>query len=121
MTDLDLSPLTGGQRRVVEALLDAGRGVPTYKGVAEKLGVALGSVYTHLKRVRDNYPDLYDVVMLERKKQLAKRHQQALSRAERHSRQYFRRKWNREFQEKHGYYPWEAWLYRQGGGLRKGR
>jgi hypothetical protein len=49
--------------------------------------------------------------MLERKHHLAQRHKEALARAKENSWRYFRRKWNREYKEKHGYYPWERHLY----------
>jgi transposase len=108
----DLTPLTPGQRKVITALLNASKRTPTYQDVAKKLGVSVGTVYRHLKRVRDEHPELYQDIMLERKAQLDKRHVEAVNRARQNSRRYFRRKWNREYKEKHGYYPWERDLYR---------
>jgi transposase len=103
----DLTPLTPGQRRVVLALLNARRSTPTYEGVAKKLGVSVGTVYRHLKRVREKHPELYHSIMLERKHHLAQRHKEALKRAEENSRRYFYRRYNRQYKEKYGFYPWE--------------
>jgi transposase len=107
----DLKQLTKGQRRVVEALLNANKSVPTYKSVAKKLSVSLGTVYTQLKRIREQHPVLYHDIMLERKRHLAKRHEQALERDAKHSKEYFRRRYNRQYKEKHGYYPWERYAH----------
>jgi transposase len=107
----DLSPLTPGQQRVVSALLNARKHTPTYEGVAKKLGVSPGTVYSHLKRVREGHPELYQTIMLERKHQLSYRHRKALARAKANSRAYFRRKRNREYKAKYGYYPWERGSY----------
>ena len=109
--DIDLSKLTAGQRAVITALLDSRMKTPTYKNVAKKLRVSVGTVYQQLKRVRDKHPRVYQAVMVQRKEQLAKRHQTALGNAKKHSRAYFRKKWNYEYMQKHGYYPWEAGLY----------
>jgi hypothetical protein len=47
------------QREVVEQWVGV-TPAPTYRLVAERLGISLGTVYEHLKRVRDGYPTLYD-------------------------------------------------------------
>lgn len=44
---------------------------PTYKELSQSLGMALGTLYTHLKRIRDTYPLTYKRMMSYRKKQLA--------------------------------------------------
>lgn len=107
MTLPDLRGLTLGQRRIIATLLSPRLETPTYKRVADKLNLSLSTVYEQLRRVREHHPDLYQQIMLIRKAQLAKRHKKALKRAEAHSKQYFRRRYNREYKEKYGFYPWE--------------
>ena len=97
--------LPKGQQRVA-ILLVHGRGT-TYQGVAEALGVSIGTVYTHLKRIRDNQPETYRALMAYRQEQLERRHVEALSRARAHSDRWFRRKRNREFYYRFGCWPWE--------------
>lgn len=106
---INLEGLTKRQREVVNTLLKGN----TYQGVADKLGVSIGTVYQQLKRVRDKHPSVYRAIMILRKEQLAQRHEEALERAEEHSRRYFRRRSNRQYKEKYGYYPWERWLYKR--------
>ena len=86
----DLSPLPPGQARAVEALIGAGRD-RTYPAAAEAAGISLGTLYTHLRRVRCNHPKLYAAIRKVRKAQLAIRHRQAVANARAHSRAYFRR------------------------------
>jgi hypothetical protein len=67
------NPITPGQRRVVEALLSSSYG-KTYPAVAKELGVGLGTVHTHLRRLRTRWPELYDEIMAVRRGQLQARH-----------------------------------------------
>lgn len=90
-----LDALTPGQMRVVEALLGDSQG-RTYRQIAALLGVHLGTVYTHLKRVRDRHPDLWIEIQAARTKQLALRHQRALARARRHTDAWFRKQRRRQ-------------------------
>jgi transposase len=106
-SDINLERLTVGQQRTVKTLLKG----KTYQDTANTLGVSTGTVYRQLKRVKDKHPNLYQEVMTVRKQQLAQRHKEALKRAEAHSRRYFRKKYNYEYMLKHGYYPWERWMY----------
>jgi transposase len=108
---LDLHILSPGQRRIITTLLGGKLKTSTYEGVATHLGISVGTVYQQLKRVRDKHPETYRQMMVVRKEQLAKRHEQALERAKQHSRAYFRRRCNRQYKEKHGYYPWERYAY----------
>lgn len=103
---LDLSPLPPGQRRVAQALLE-GKEARTYRGVAERLELGLGTVYEHLRRVRVNHPELYAALMEHRRGQLEGRHQAALANDAAHSRRYFKRRANRRYYERFGYWPWE--------------
>lgn len=106
---LDLSPLPPGQRRVAEALLD-GKEATTYGGVAERLELSLGTVYEHLRRVRLNHPELYAALMAYRKEQLEHRHRAALAKDAAHSKRYFKRRANRRYYERFGYWPWERYV-----------
>jgi transposase len=108
MTSPDFTSLPTGQRRVVEALLEGDK-AQTYKDVAKRLKLSLGTVYEHLRRIRLNHPELYAAIMAVRKGQLERRHEAALAKDAAHSRQYFRRKANRRYYERFGYWPWERY------------
>jgi transposase len=112
----DLTGLTKGQRKVVHALLSATRNTPTYQDVAKKLGVSLGTVYTQLKRIREQHPETYQSIMLERKAHLIRRHEKVLECAKENSRRYFYKRYNLQYKEKYGFYPWErrGFDYRRG-------
>ena len=87
----DLSSLPPGHARAVSALIF--HDIPwgrTYTEAADAAGMSLGTLYTHLSRVRQNHPELYAVICKVRKAQLAKRHREAVARATEHTRQYFR-------------------------------
>ncbi len=101
-----LGGLPPGRARVALALV-AGRDAPTYPEVAARLGIGLGTVHTHLKRLRAGQPDVYAAVMAERARQLARRHEDALTRDAAHSRRWHRRQANRRFHARYGYWPWE--------------
>jgi hypothetical protein len=85
----DLSSLPPGQARAVESLIGAGRD-RTYTEAAEAAGMSLGTLYTHLRRVRCNHPKLYAAIRKVRKAQLAVRHRNAVANARAHTRAYFR-------------------------------
>ena len=55
--ETDEPHITAGQRRVVEVLLSSHHAT-TYEGVAARLGIGLGTVHTHLRRLRDRSPEL---------------------------------------------------------------
>jgi transposase len=104
--------ITPGQRRVVETLLAASNGT-TYAGAAKKLGISLGTVYTHLRRLREGWPELYAEVMSIRREQLAIRHTQALWRARRHSDHWHRAQSARRHYRLFGCWPRERKFYQQ--------
>ena len=68
-----------GQIRALRALIahdiPSGR---TYKEAADAAGISLGSLYTHLRRVRQNHPEIYAATMEVRAQQLEVRHQHAV-------------------------------------------
>jgi IS30 family transposase len=101
---LDLTGLTKGQRRIVALLLRSQTGL-TYQGVADRLGVSLGTVYQQLKRIRDKHPETYSRIMAIRKTQLAYRHDKAVERERKQSRAYFRRRYAKKYKAKYGFYP----------------
>ena len=86
----DLSSLPEGQRRAVQALIGAEQ-ARTYPDAAEIAGISLGTMHTHFRRVRQNHPDLYQVIRRVRKVQLAVRHHSAIDNARAHTTAWFRR------------------------------
>ena len=80
----------GRQARAVESLIGVGRD-RTYTEAAEAAGMSLGTLYTHLRRVRCNHPKLYAAIRKVREAQLAVRHRNAVANARAHTRAYFRR------------------------------
>lgn len=82
--------LPDGQQRALDSLINGADGTAvTYREAAESLGIAVGTLKTHLKRIRKNDPDTYYFMMNTfRKPQLAVRHKEALERADAHSHQY---------------------------------
>jgi excisionase family DNA binding protein len=82
---LDTLPI--GRRRVGIALVDdeAGR---TYPEVAAILGIRLGTVHQHLRRIRLRHPAAYSALMKLRARQLRARHRRALARARAHSKRW---------------------------------
>ena len=106
---LDLSPLPEGQRRVALALI-SGAKARTYREVAEMLELSLGTVYEHLRRIRMNHPHLYRDLLQTRQLQLEQRHEAALSKAQAHSRRYFKWKSNLVYYQRFGYWPWERYV-----------
>ncbi len=79
-----LATLPPGRRRVATALIADTRG-RTYPEVAAELGVHLGTVHQHLRRIRLRHPEVYAAVRKARARQLAARRRQALARAKAHS------------------------------------
>jgi len=109
MTNLHFDSLPEGQRRVAEAFIH-GPKAQTYKSVAVKLELSLGTVYEHLRRIRLNHPELYAAIMVVRQGQLERRHEAALAKDAAHSRQYFRRKANYRYYQRFGYWPWDRYV-----------
>lgn len=105
--ELELPP---GQARTVCALLAtlSSDPPPTYGEVAESLGVHIGTVHTHLRRVRLHAPELYGAVMAERRRQLAAYHELALERSRRRSLTWGRRRAAARHRREHGRWPWES-------------
>lgn len=61
----------------------------------------------HLRRLRLREPEAYELVMEERRRQLAERHEEALGRADAHSAEWHRRQANRRYLLRFGHWPWE--------------
>ena len=64
-------------------------GARTYKEASVIADMSLGTLYTHLRRIRIKHPKLYGAIYKERKNQLKVRHREAVGRARDHTRQYF--------------------------------
>ena len=77
----EIAALPPGQRRVVVALFEPS-GPPTYRAVAAALGLHVGSVYEHLRRVRRARPALYEALMAGRRAGQAEVHRAAVARAQ---------------------------------------
>ena len=80
--------LPDGQLRAVVGLI-GGDGARTYKQASVIADMSLGTLYTHLRRIRIKHPKLYGAIYKERKNQLKVRHREAVGRARDHTRQYF--------------------------------
>jgi len=106
MDDLrGLSQLPPDQRRALDALV-GGEDARTYVEAAKVAGMSLGTLKTHLRRVRLLRPGVYKSVSAFRRAQLAQRHREAMQNRRAHSRAYFfRRKRNWEFKQAFGFYP----------------
>ena len=100
--------LPAGQRRTVEGLIGAGYAV-TYAQAAQRAGVSMGTLHTHLRRVREGYPILYSAVMGVRARQLGVRHSSAMLRAAEHSKVWHRKRANVRFFKRFGYWPRKRW------------
>ena len=83
-----LQQLPKGQRRAVKALFGQDKAI-TYKAAAESIGIGVGTIYTHVKRIRLNSPEIYKILMIYRKNQLEVRHQEALVRRDEHDHRFF--------------------------------
>ena len=86
----DFSTLPLGQRRAALALI-GGSSARTYPEASEVAGISLGTLHTHLRRIRHRHPDLYAAIRKVRLGQLKVRHNLALASARAHSRAWFRR------------------------------
>ena len=85
----DVIHLPEGQYRAVVGLV-GGNEARTYLVASQIAEISLGTLYTHLARVRRNHPGLYAAVLKVRKAQLKQCHRDAVTRAREYSRQYFR-------------------------------
>jgi hypothetical protein len=77
-----------GQYRVAKALI-ADTSARTYSAVAAELGMHLGTVHQHMRRIRLQRPNVYAAIMKERGRQLAARHRRALARARAHTQAWY--------------------------------
>ena len=90
--------LTPNQFAVAFALVSRKYG-QTYREVAEELGTSIGTVYTHLRRIRRTHPKLYADLMERRKRQLKVRHRRAIDHAKAHTHEWYLK--NDEFRSRH--------------------
>ena len=87
--------LTPGQRRVLLAF-DNRSPDCTYASVAASLSLHVGTVKRHLSRIRASSPEAYRAFQTMRGEQLGARQVRSASRANAHSRRWFRGKRARE-------------------------
>ena len=66
--------LPPGQMRVALGLVCLPEDAVAYTDIAEGLGINLGTVHTHMRRIRIRHPALHAAIMAERRRQLAARH-----------------------------------------------
>jgi DNA-binding transcriptional ArsR family regulator len=99
--------LPRGQARVALGLLAVPEDPATYSEVASALGISLGTVHQHMKRIRRRRPALYADVMLERRNQLSNRHQAVVAERRRRSLLWVRRRRAAEYRKVHGVWPWQ--------------
>ena len=70
----------------------------------------MGTLKTHLRRVRLLRPRVYKSVRRVCGAQLTQRHREAMQNARAHSRAYFRRKRNSLIRQAFRFYPWQLGL-----------
>jgi hypothetical protein len=100
--------LPPGQARAAIALLEVDP-PRTYVGVATYLGVNVGTVYRHLRRIKDRRPNVYSSIMEERTAQLARYHAVVVERRQKRSLAWARRRYAARFRTIHGEWPWETY------------
>ncbi|HEV8597653.1 MAG TPA: hypothetical protein VGR23_08025 [Candidatus Dormibacteraeota bacterium] len=71
------------------------------------LGIHLGTVHTHMPRMRIRHPRLYRVLMAESRRQLAARHDAVIAERRLRSLRWGRRQSASRFRRQHGSWPWE--------------
>ncbi len=99
--------LPRGQARVALGLLCLPEDPVTYSEVAAGLHIHLGTVRTHLGRIRLGHPALYAAVMTERRRQLATRHAAVVEVRRRRSLMWGRRRYAARYRAEHGCWPWQ--------------
>src|SRR5438046_10268750 len=97
-----LASLPPGRRRVAESLVQSEQ-APTYGELAELLGLHVGTVHEHLRRLRRRHPEVYAALMAERGRQLAERHERALARVEARSKAWHHEQAERRHFARYGY------------------
>jgi hypothetical protein len=100
--------LPRGQARVALGLLCLPEDPVAYTDVSAAFGISLGTVHTHMRRIRQRRPDLYGEIMAERRRQLSARHDLVVAKRRRRSLLWARRRRAAEYRKAHGIWPWEA-------------
>jgi transposase len=97
-----------GQARVALGLICLPDDPASYRDVAQVFEVHLGTVHTHMRRIRARHPNLYDAVMAERRRQLDERHAAVVEERRERSLRWGRRRYAARFRQTHGRWPWEV-------------
>jgi hypothetical protein len=100
--------LPRGQARVILGLLCLPEDPISYDEIAEAFQIHLGTVHTHMRRVRVGHPELYRSVMLERRRQLGARHRAVLEERRERALRWGRRRYAARYRQTHGRWPWEV-------------
>lgn len=100
--------LPRGQARVAVALLCLPEDPVSYRDVSAGLDIHLGTVHTHLRRIRRRHPTLYAALMAERHRQLKERHAAVVEERRIRSLRWGRRRYAGRYRTKHGDWPWEV-------------
>lgn len=100
--------LPRGQARVALALMCLPEDPVSYRDVAVGLGIHLGTVYTHLRRIRQRHPCVYAALMDERRRQLAERHAAVVDERRLRSLRWGRRRYAASYRATSGEWPWEV-------------
>lgn len=77
----NLSRLPPGQCRAIKALIGGGEQARTYGEAAKLAGMSVGTLFTHVNRVKTRHPRIYKKVRAVRLAQLPLRHEEALGNA----------------------------------------
>lgn len=82
--------LTHAQGRVLTAFNAVP--APTYRTVASKLGLHVGTIHSHLRKIRLSHPALYNRFLALRRAQLDQRHALRVGRMQARSERFFARR-----------------------------
>ncbi len=100
--------LPRGQARVAIALICLPEDPVSYRDVADGLGIHLGTVHTHLRRIRQLHPCVYAALMDERRRQLAERHSAIVEERRLRSLRWGRRRYAARYRATRRDWPWEV-------------
>jgi hypothetical protein len=99
--------LPWGQARVAIGLLCSPEDPVAYSEIASAFGINIGTVHTHMRRIRRRRPDLYIEIMAERRRQLSVRHEAVEAERRRRSLLWVRRRRAGAYRREHGVWPWD--------------
>lgn len=101
------SELPSGQARVALGLICLPEDPVAYTDVAAGLRIGIGTVHTHMRRIRLGHPELYGALMAERQRQFRERHLAVLEERAQRSLEWGRRRYAARYRAEHGRWPWQ--------------